>query len=204
MFNSICLILRLAPEQRIAVIICHLHSISLRPFHTFPILFYYPCCLIVWQVELDYPDEYIVSISGYLGQCGCLYFVNSLTFQSNRRVYGPYGSEEGSFFSSPLNIGKIVGFYGRCGMFLDCIGAYFAPTFHLDPIGTVGPYGGKGGRPWDDGRHAGVRQIFISSGQIVDSIRCIYGTAGELDHHGGPGGYSSTVCLKFLAHCCTG
>lgn len=155
-------------------------------------------------MELDYPNEYIVSISGYLGQWGSMYLVNSLTFKSNREAYGPYGSEQGTFFSSPPNIGKIVGFYGRCNLYLDCIGAYFAPTFHVDPIQKIGPYGGKGGSPWDDGRQAGVRQIFISYGIVIDGICCVYDTAGKSEHRGGHGGCSYTVCLKFLVHCCPG
>lgn len=68
--------------------------------------------------------------------------INSLTFQSNTREYDPYGGEVGTYFACLPNIGKIVGFYGGSGLYLNSTGAYFAPVFHLDLIETVGPYGG--------------------------------------------------------------
>lgn len=152
------------------------------------------------QVQLDYPDECLISISGYMDQWGPNYLVRSLTFESNKGVHGPYGLQEGTYFSSPPNIGKIVGFYGRCALYLNCIGAYFAPAFHMEPIRKIGPYGGEGGSPWDDGRHTGLRQVFLSCGLVIDSICCVYDTGEKSDQRGGSGESSLTVCLNFLAH----
>lgn len=50
--------------------------------------------------------------------------MRSLTFQSNRKTYGPFGVEQGTYFSFPMTGGKIVGFHGRCGWYLDAIGIY--------------------------------------------------------------------------------
>lgn len=51
----------------------------------------------------------------------------SLTFESNMRSYGPFGVEQGANFSFPMTGGKIVGFHGKSGWFLDAIGVYLKP-----------------------------------------------------------------------------
>lgn len=151
---------------------------------------------MVLQVELDYPEEYITSMSGYYGRQGGLTVIKSLTFQSSRRVYGPYGKEEGKNFQCWPRIGKLVGLYGKSGTYLDSIGAYFAPAFHKDPITTAGPYGIDSGKQWDDGTHTNIRSIFISYGVVIDGIRCYYDDSGKpesAEEHGGRGGKSYTV-----------
>lgn len=47
---------------------------------------------------------------------------------SNKRTYGPFGTEEGIYFSLPVIGGKIVGFHGRGGWYVDAIG------IHLEPL----------------------------------------------------------------------
>ncbi|KAK4789688.1 hypothetical protein SAY86_016992 [Trapa natans] len=145
-------------------------------------------------VELEYPNEYLTNISGYYTKRG----LTSLTFQSNKRVHGPYGREEGTYFKSPLNIGKLVGLYGRSGMYLDSIGAYFAPMFHIDPIKIAGPYGCEDGNMWDDGKHANLRRIDLSFGVVIDGICCWYEDDDQpvtAAHHGGHGGDSRKIVL---------
>lgn len=79
-----------------------------------------------FQVKLQFPEEYITSIRGYYGpQRGSL-VIRSLTFTSNQRTYGPFGLEEGTPFSLPMEGGKIVGFKGRNGWYVDSIGCYIA------------------------------------------------------------------------------
>ncbi|XP_059630122.1 jacalin-related lectin 19-like [Cornus florida] len=65
-------------------------------------------------VKLNYPSEYLVSISGHI-ENNTDRVVKSLTLQSNIRQYGPYGKEEGTPFMNPITSGKIVGFFGRQG-----------------------------------------------------------------------------------------
>nr|GMD30462.1 Glycosyl transferase, family 14 [Ipomoea batatas] len=78
------------------------------------------------EVKLQFPEEYLTSISGYYGpQRGSL-VVRSLTFKSNQRTFGPFGLEEGTPFSLPMEGGKIVGFKGRGGWYVDSIGCYIA------------------------------------------------------------------------------
>ncbi|XP_065621191.1 pentatricopeptide repeat-containing protein At1g19720 [Quercus suber] len=82
------------------------------------------------RVKLDCPDEFLTSIHGHYG---CLnewgpVFVRSLSFESNRKTYGPFGTEQGTYFSFPMAGGKIVGFHGKSGWYLDAIGAYLKPV----------------------------------------------------------------------------
>jgi hypothetical protein len=87
------------------------------------------------QVKLDYPDEFLTSIHGHYGslnEWGPV-FVRSLTFESNMRTYGPFGVEQGTCFSFPMTGGKIVGFHGKCGWYLDAIGAYLKPIEKENP-----------------------------------------------------------------------
>lgn len=79
----------------------------------------------VQEVSLS-DDEYLVTISGTVGVFPVYYpdqqVVTSITFVSNKRSYGPYGDGGGTGFSLPLEGGRIAGFFGRCGEYLDAIG----------------------------------------------------------------------------------
>ncbi|PIA55913.1 hypothetical protein AQUCO_00700319v1 [Aquilegia coerulea] len=81
------------------------------------------------QIKLDFPDEFLTSISGHYGSINdwSPVFVRSLTFQSNRKTYGPFGTQQGNQFSFSMNGGRIVGFHGRSGWYLDSIGVYLKP-----------------------------------------------------------------------------
>ncbi|EXB34860.1 hypothetical protein L484_008121 [Morus notabilis] len=76
------------------------------------------------EIKLNYPEEYLVSVSGYY--CPVVHggspVIRSLTLKSNKRTFGPYGVEEGTPFSFPIQGGLIVGFKGRNGWYLDAIG----------------------------------------------------------------------------------
>lgn len=50
--------------------------------------------------------------------------VKSLMFHTTKRSYGPYGDEQGTFFSSSLGDGMIVGLHGRSGWYIDSIGVH--------------------------------------------------------------------------------
>ncbi|KAG8389917.1 hypothetical protein BUALT_Bualt01G0028800 [Buddleja alternifolia] len=78
------------------------------------------------KIRLEYPNEYLTSVHGHYGSLkerGPV-LVRSLTFESNKRKYGPYGVEQGTYFMVPKTHGKIVGFLGKSGWYLDAIGAY--------------------------------------------------------------------------------
>lgn len=82
------------------------------------------------KINLQYPEEFLTSVSGYISQVvhGGTPVIRSLTFKSNRRTFGPYGIEEGTPFSVPIEGGQIVGFKGRSDWYLDAIG------FHLSRV----------------------------------------------------------------------
>ncbi|XP_072958057.1 protein GOS9-like [Typha angustifolia] len=71
--------------------------------------------------------EFLRSISGYYGNFQDMHLVRSLTFATNLSTYGPYGEQEGTTFSIPLEDGKIEGFFGRYGRLLDAVGVYVGP-----------------------------------------------------------------------------
>ncbi|XP_059654749.1 jacalin-related lectin 3-like [Cornus florida] len=145
-------------------------------------------------VKLDHPTEYLISMSGYHSTKSRV--VNSLTFQSNKKQYGPYGKEGGTRFESRLAEGKIVGFFGRKGDVLDSIGVYITPFKTTVP--SVGPFGTSGGQQWDDGTYSTVRELIIHSGWVIDSIQFVYDNVGKPvsgTKHGSDGGQLSTVKL---------
>jgi len=52
----------------------------------------------------------------------------------------------------------------------------------------VGPWGGTGGHPWDDGGHSGIRSITMSYDRCMESISVEYdrdGLAVPGERHGG-------------------
>ncbi|KAJ8756003.1 hypothetical protein K2173_024548 [Erythroxylum novogranatense] len=80
------------------------------------------------EIKLDYPDEFLVGVSGYYGNFWFMYVIRSITFESNRRTYGPFGDEVGTPFTFTVESGSVVGFKGRSGWYIDSIGFYISNT----------------------------------------------------------------------------
>ncbi|KAK7300935.1 hypothetical protein RJT34_11788 [Clitoria ternatea] len=163
------------------------------------------------KIAFDFPYEVLTHVSGYYEPV--MYMgpavIRSLTFQTTKRKYGPYGDEQGAYFTTKLKEGKIVGIHGRKGLFLDALGVHVVegkvivpvPTppkaivsreTGIDEIGSAqwptklvlakpsaaeevsygvikepapcgpGPWGGDGGRAWDDGVFSGIKQIYLT------------------------------------------
>ncbi|KAJ0709632.1 putative jacalin-like lectin domain-containing protein [Helianthus annuus] len=76
------------------------------------------------QIKLKFPEEILMGVSGNF--CPMVYggfpVIQSLSFKSNRRTFGPFGMEQGTPFKFFTNGGHIVSFYGRSGWVLDSIG----------------------------------------------------------------------------------
>ncbi|KAK4766169.1 hypothetical protein SAY87_007811 [Trapa incisa] len=155
---------------------------------------------------LDYPEEFLISISGYIAENFGFRVIRSLRFQSNKRLYGPFGDETGTFFAFPtVDDGRIVGLFGNCDTsFVDSIGAYFGsiPLPHPHPFTTSVVIDGEG-EPWDDKKHMDIRQIdVVVSASMVESISVLYDNYG---HPLGPfihgnataGGQNYTVKLDY-------
>ncbi|CAI9264099.1 unnamed protein product [Lactuca saligna] len=78
------------------------------------------------EVELS-DSENIIGISGTIGKVSNNLVITSLSFETNEKSYGPFGTEEGATFSVPVIKGKIVGFHGKHGGLLDSIGVILSP-----------------------------------------------------------------------------
>ncbi|KAI6701552.1 hypothetical protein NL676_015876, partial [Syzygium grande] len=148
------------------------------------------------ELPLDYPNEYLISVSGHI-QEDSYRVINSLTFHSNKRSYGPIGNGIGESFEFPSVDGKIIGFHGRCGFYLDSIGAYFGPVSRPYPFEVVGPFG-NGENRWDDGKHTDVRQIVVVSGSAIESVNITYEEGRSFGHGASDGGKINTINLDWL------
>lgn len=62
--------------------------------------------------------------------------IRSLTFHTTKRVYGPYGDEHGTYFTTKLKEGKVIGIHGRKGLFLDALGVHVLEGKVLVPVVT--------------------------------------------------------------------
>ncbi|KAF6142222.1 hypothetical protein GIB67_023409 [Kingdonia uniflora] len=180
------------------------------------------------KIVFDFPFEVLTHITGYMGSL--MYMgpkvIKSLTFHTTKKTYGPYGDEQGIPFSSNLREGRIVGFFGRNGWYIDCIGVHVVegkvctPQPSKDvavglnngetamvyarswanklsppkigwneeaPYGVIkesapqgpGPWGGDGGRIWDDGVFCGIKQIYMTRGDYINSIQIEYDRNGQ-------------------------
>lgn len=87
---------------------------------------------------LEYPEEYLISIHGYVGNFGADYVVRSLNLESNKRIYGPFGEEDGTKFWFPTTGAKIVGLHGRSHWYLDSIGIKAIPIHKNKTAGLEG------------------------------------------------------------------
>ncbi|GLT92126.1 hypothetical protein SLE2022_099800 [Rubroshorea leprosula] len=167
------------------------------------------------KVLLDFPREYLTSISGTFDSAWPFgpVVIKSLHFHTNRTRYGPFGRETGQPFSLPMEAGAIVGFHGRASGFIDSIGvhiepfaAFSSPTEVSNVMDLVlprdpGPWGGTGGKIWDDGIFSGVYKVnVLVLGVIVRGIQIMYRKRnGEIylsERRGGFGGKSHRIILQ--------
>ncbi|CAN6341465.1 unnamed protein product [Urochloa humidicola] len=195
------------------------------------------------KIVFDFPSEVLTHITGYCDSAILMgpTVVRSLTFHTNKRTFGPYGDESGTYFSTSFTNGRIVGFHGREGWYIDGIGVHVqegkvasqrfvsrpttptSPLVHYNmlaqtqsdtytnnevaygmvkepvPMGP-GPWGGEGGRPWDDGVYTGVKQIYIMRGAFIGSIQVEYDRSGYSiwsTRHGNSGHITHRVKLDY-------
>ncbi|KAJ9559949.1 hypothetical protein OSB04_005109 [Centaurea solstitialis] len=151
---------------------------------------------------IDYPNECLVSISGTYGweQIVDNEVVRSLCFVTNKKRYGPYGSDTGTPFSYDGKGGVVVGFHGRADSYVDAIGIYVMPgslAFCRNPTSEqtsmqelcsscmsriltpkeAGPWGACVGKLWDDGVFSTVKHINVfmdESLKVLHAIQFVY------------------------------
>ncbi|KAF8013844.1 hypothetical protein BT93_I1643 [Corymbia citriodora subsp. variegata] len=153
-------------------------------------------------IILEYPKEYLISISGYTREDGS---IRSLTFHSNKKRHGPYGTKEGEYFWYPSNGTKIIGFYGTWGKTLDSIGVYAEPI-QPHALQVYKPFEGSGGTDWDDGEHSNVIGYRVTDivdseeSRKIESITFMYDNNGSLvegSRRGGDASSGDWVMLDF-------
>ncbi|KAJ4828065.1 hypothetical protein Tsubulata_020839 [Turnera subulata] len=83
-----------------------------------------------YMIKLEYPSEILTSVCGYYGSLtgdeDRKGVIKSLTFHTNK-------GKRGTFFTSAKNKGKIVGFHGRSGCYLNAIGIHLQLSSSNDP-----------------------------------------------------------------------
>ncbi|KAK9079286.1 hypothetical protein SSX86_000957 [Deinandra increscens subsp. villosa] len=175
---------------------------------------------------IDYPDEYLVSVSGTTGDYDGSNVVKSICFITNQNSYGPYGSCSGTRFSHDGKGGAIVGFHGRASEYLSSIGVHVMPkSLAFGPVVSTyehkimnelcssmstiamarnaGPWGAGGGKPWDDGVFSTVKQVCIHVGDlnVIYAIQFEYlkknGKSVFSQIHGGTDGVKGIQLVDF-------
>ncbi|KAJ4893782.1 Jacalin-related lectin 34 [Raphanus sativus] len=107
--------------------------------------------------------------------------LTTLTFTTNKKIYGPYGNKSGFEIIVPEETGKqIAGFHGISGNVLNTLGGYHAPI-PIPPTKKMDAEGGTGGTAWDDGYdHDGVTKIYVRTGGAgVQYVKFDYVKAGQ-------------------------
>ncbi|KAL7617013.1 hypothetical protein Lser_V15G03296 [Lactuca serriola] len=66
-------------------------------------------------------DENLIAISGTVGEFDSYTVIRSLSFVTNKKSHGPYGTNEGTGFSLRVSEGRFGGFSGNYGAYLDSL-----------------------------------------------------------------------------------
>ncbi|KAL9994817.1 putative jacalin-like lectin domain-containing protein [Helianthus debilis subsp. tardiflorus] len=162
----------------------------------------------ILQISIDYPNEYLKSISGTTGNYHGSNVVMSVCFNTNQNCYGPFGTSSGTVFSYDGKGGVIVGFHGHADKYLNAIGVYVMPELcsrmTMPLPRDAGPWGACGGKPWDDGLFSAIKRIHIHEGELNEmyAIQFEYlkkdGESFLSQVHGGKGGCKTH--LVYLDH----
>jgi hypothetical protein len=80
------------------------------------------------QIELS-DSEFVKEVSGtFAVHAEVVNVINSIKLVTNVKTYGPFGQDNGTPFSVPVQGNNgVAGFFGRSGKFLDAIGVYVHP-----------------------------------------------------------------------------
>lgn len=152
------------------------------------------------------PSQFLLEVSGTIGPYASAVadVLQTLTLVTNSGSYGPFGHVGGGtpFHTSIQSNDRIVGFFGRGGMFVHAIGVYVRHfermvqggkevIFGLDEevLAKIGPWGGNGGMAYDMkvAPHR-LETLTICSGVVVDSLAFSYDDLNGKQHTAGPWG----------------
>ncbi|KAI9071821.1 hypothetical protein K1719_046215 [Acacia pycnantha] len=118
-------------------------------------------------------QEYLISISGNYGDYSGLLVIKSLSFITNLKTYGPFGTTSGNDtpFSIPIADSVVVGFHGRAGYYVDALGIFVEPVDPLNGTISLGPWGGPGGDPFSfTVQGSWIKEIVVEQGGTINSI----------------------------------
>jgi hypothetical protein len=85
------------------------------------------------EIKIDDPREYITQLEGTYGLIPLIFGgvqikgVTSFTIYTNENVHGPFGGAPDGATKFKSELGRIVGFFGRCALALDSISCYTVP-----------------------------------------------------------------------------
>ncbi len=146
--------------------------------------------------------EYLVRVFGKQGGNAVSPAISQINFMTNTgRVFGPYGEGLGQDPTAPFDIavpagGRVVGFTGRAGNFLNAIGVLYVmdvapPAPRASPI-----FGASFGTAFTDTVGAGqvLTGVGINTGYWIDAIQAL-ATPVDLPKRGGGGGEPNIVTL---------
>uniref|UniRef100_J3N8Q8 Jacalin-type lectin domain-containing protein n=1 Tax=Oryza brachyantha TaxID=4533 RepID=J3N8Q8_ORYBR len=144
-------------------------------------------------------SEFITRVSGTIGSYNTPSdVVTSITLVTNVGCYGPFGQENGIPFNFPVQgNGRIVGFFGHADLYVDAIGVYVNPCVGTikeeeeenDGITKIGPFGRRGGNPFDiKVTPHQLESITICSEFVVNSLEFSYKSQDRQQHIVGPWG----------------
>ena len=95
------------------------------------------CVVLCFQYELN-PQEILKKINGFYGAHQSWVIIKSLTFHTNQAKIGPYGPEQGTYFQTNKEEGKITGIHGfGSRAFVNSIGVYMLKLRTFKPGGRV-------------------------------------------------------------------
>lgn len=125
---------------------------------------------------------------------------------SNRKVYGPYGKNDGMDFSYD---GHIIGFYGGTQNLLKFVGVYTLPKVKKSNL-----FGGPGGDRFDEHPNViafppvkKINKIMLTYVDSINSIQVEYLLLDNSTHlgekHGGVGNNSITIELEYTENIIT-
>ncbi|KAI3797964.1 hypothetical protein L1987_33229 [Smallanthus sonchifolius] len=124
------------------------------------------------EVIFDF-DEEIVGLKVSFGTRGGYTIISSMSFETNKRIHGPFGGTSSSVFSLPWDKGSLVGFYGIAGNYIDGIGVYVKAHEEIMRIGTWGkphPEGPQNIWSFQIERNHHLKKITIDHGDLIYSL----------------------------------
>ncbi|XVF79052.1 hypothetical protein PTKIN_Ptkin14bG0188800 [Pterospermum kingtungense] len=136
------------------------------------------------KIEIQWPSEYLKSISGTYGSYKGLSVITSLSFITNLTTYGPFGTASSEPFSIPISDSAVVGFHGRCGYYLDALGIFVIPANSHGSI-SIGQWGGRGGGPFSFRVGSWIKEITVHEGTNIKSLSFKDGNGHEYGKFGG-------------------